>query len=165
MAEDAMACQAHPDKAMAEQLFASDPANYPDSNHKPEIAIALTAFEGMCGFRPVAEIAAFAAAVPELSAAMGAAAADALQATPTADSLRAAFKGGGPAGAGGLRRKLILFSLSPHCAGLMTQDAAVVAHQLRALVARLEAAGPSSAMDALILRLARQCVIVTGGQP
>lgn len=37
-------------------LHASDPKNYPDDNHKPEMAIALTPFELLCGFRPASEI-------------------------------------------------------------------------------------------------------------
>ena len=32
---------------------------YKDPNHKPEIAIALTDFEGLCGFRPLQEIQGF----------------------------------------------------------------------------------------------------------
>jgi mannose-6-phosphate isomerase class I len=34
--------QAHPNKTLAEQLYATDPAHYPDDNHKPEMIIALT---------------------------------------------------------------------------------------------------------------------------
>lgn len=37
-------------------LHKADAKNYPDSNYKPEMAIALTPFELMCGFRPAAEI-------------------------------------------------------------------------------------------------------------
>ena len=40
----------------AEELHAAKPDKYPDANHKPEMAIALTPFEGMCGFRPKQEI-------------------------------------------------------------------------------------------------------------
>lgn len=29
---------------------------YKDPNHKPELAIALTPFEALCGFRPLSEI-------------------------------------------------------------------------------------------------------------
>eukprot|EP00923_Selenidium_pygospionis_P004363 GHVN01006999.1.p1 GENE.GHVN01006999.1~~GHVN01006999.1.p1 ORF type:complete len:170 (+),score=16.13 GHVN01006999.1:32-511(+) len=47
----ALSIQVHPDKPTAEQLHASDPATYTDPNHKPEMAIALTEFEAMCGFR------------------------------------------------------------------------------------------------------------------
>lgn len=53
----ALSIQAHPDKGIAEQLNASDPAHYKDANHKPEMAIALTPFEAMCGFRRIEEIA------------------------------------------------------------------------------------------------------------
>ncbi|RJE19235.1 mannose-6-phosphate isomerase [Aspergillus sclerotialis] len=52
----ALSIQAHPNKKLAEQLHAKDPRNYPDDNHKPEMAIAITPFEGLCGFRPLAEI-------------------------------------------------------------------------------------------------------------
>lgn len=52
----ALSIQAHPNKKLAEQLHARDPKNYPDDNHKPEMAIALTNFEGLCGFRPPSEI-------------------------------------------------------------------------------------------------------------
>ncbi|KHN94858.1 mannose-6-phosphate isomerase [Metarhizium album ARSEF 1941] len=55
----ALSIQAHPNKKLAEQLHARDPQNYPDDNHKPEMAIAITPFEGLCGFRPLGEIAHF----------------------------------------------------------------------------------------------------------
>lgn len=55
----ALSIQAHPNKSLAEQLHARDPKNYPDDNHKPEMAIAITPFEGLCGFRPLDEIAHF----------------------------------------------------------------------------------------------------------
>ncbi|MDX9981460.1 MAG: mannose-6-phosphate isomerase, class I [Lentisphaeria bacterium] len=51
-----LSIQAHPDKALARELHARDPQNYPDANHKPEIAIALTPFSALCGFRPAAAI-------------------------------------------------------------------------------------------------------------
>lgn len=52
-----LSIQAHPDKKLAEQLHAKDSKNYPDDNHKPEMAIAITDFEGFCGFRPLEDIA------------------------------------------------------------------------------------------------------------
>lgn len=64
--EKVLSIQAHPDKALARQLHASDPKNYPDDNHKPEMAIAVTDFEGFCGFKPLEQIAATLKAVPEL---------------------------------------------------------------------------------------------------
>lgn len=62
----ALSIQAHPNKRLAAQLHARDPRNYPDANHKPEMAIAITPFEGMCGFRPLDEIAHFLQQVPAL---------------------------------------------------------------------------------------------------
>ena len=52
----ALSIQAHPDKALAQELHAKYPNIYKDPNHKPEMAIALTPFEAMSGFRPVEEI-------------------------------------------------------------------------------------------------------------
>ncbi|KAI8420988.1 hypothetical protein MSG28_008132 [Choristoneura fumiferana] len=42
--------------AHAEELHAKFPDLYKDPNHKPELAIALTPFEALCGFRPLREI-------------------------------------------------------------------------------------------------------------
>eukprot|EP00127_Corallochytrium_limacisporum_P001555 Clim_evm8s66 gene=Clim_evmTU8s66 len=52
----ALSIQAHPDKGRAEQLHAEKPDIYKDPNHKPEIAIALTDFTTLCGFRDGADI-------------------------------------------------------------------------------------------------------------
>ena len=67
----ALSIQAHPDKALAARLHATDPKNYPDANHKPEMAIAITPFDGFCGFRPLAEIVAFLDAVEPLRRLVG----------------------------------------------------------------------------------------------
>ncbi|KAG5360439.1 Mannose-6-phosphate isomerase [Yarrowia sp. B02] len=67
----ALSIQAHPDKALGAQLHAADPAHYPDANHKPEMAIALTDFEGFCGFRPLSEIEHFLDTVPEFRELVG----------------------------------------------------------------------------------------------
>lgn len=58
-AAEALSIQAHPDKEKARHLHAKDPANYPDDNHKPEIAIALDSLEALAGFNSPEEIAAF----------------------------------------------------------------------------------------------------------
>ncbi|KAF4665260.1 hypothetical protein FOL47_004683 [Perkinsus chesapeaki] len=68
----ALSIQSHPDKALAQKLHHDRPDLYKDPNHKPEIAIALTNFVGMCGFRPVTEIAAFCNDFPELGRLLGA---------------------------------------------------------------------------------------------
>ncbi|KAJ5188333.1 Mannose-6-phosphate isomerase [Penicillium cf. griseofulvum] len=67
----ALSIQAHPNKKLAEQLHARDPKNYPDDNHKPEMTIAITPFEGLCGFRPLAEITHFLQAVEPLRTLVG----------------------------------------------------------------------------------------------
>jgi|MDSY01.1.fsa_nt_gb mannose-6-phosphate isomerase len=52
----ALSIQAHPDKTLAAKLNDENPGAYGDRNHKPEMAIALTPFEAMCGFRRLEEI-------------------------------------------------------------------------------------------------------------
>ncbi|KAF9425855.1 Mannose-6-phosphate isomerase [Podila epigama] len=67
----ALSIQAHPDKQLAEILFKNHPNIYKDSNHKPEMALALTEFEALCGFRPLDEIALALDQWPELWALVG----------------------------------------------------------------------------------------------
>lgn len=67
----ALSIQAHPNKGLAAKLHAKDPKNYPDDNHKPEMAIAVTDFEGLCGFRPLAEIKGFLGSVDALRELIG----------------------------------------------------------------------------------------------
>lgn len=54
--QKALSIQAHPNKKLAQQLHAQNPKEYKDDNHKPEMTIAITPFEGLCGFRPLNEI-------------------------------------------------------------------------------------------------------------
>ncbi|MDO4686887.1 MAG: mannose-6-phosphate isomerase, class I [Corynebacterium sp.] len=66
-ADEPLSLQAHPSRAQAEEGFErenaagieiSDPKrNYKDNNHKPELIVALTDFEAMAGFRPIAQTA------------------------------------------------------------------------------------------------------------
>ncbi|KAH9866112.1 Mannose-6-phosphate isomerase [Plenodomus biglobosus] len=67
----ALSIQAHPNKKLAEQLHAKDPKNYPDDNHKPEMTIAVTPFDGLCGFRPLTEITHFLQTVPSFRKLVG----------------------------------------------------------------------------------------------
>lgn len=64
----ALSIQAHPDKDGAERLHAENPGAYGDANHKPEMAIALTPFEAMCGFRRLEEVAVLLKKHPEFAA-------------------------------------------------------------------------------------------------
>ncbi|XP_016316627.1 mannose-6-phosphate isomerase-like [Sinocyclocheilus anshuiensis] len=75
----ALSIQAHPNRELAARLHAQFPEHYPDNNHKPEMAIALTRFEGLCGFRPMDEILGFLKNVPEFRALVGNEAAEELQ--------------------------------------------------------------------------------------
>jgi mannose-6-phosphate isomerase len=54
--DEALSIQAHPNKRQAERLHAQDPEHYPDANHKPEVAVALTDLTALVGFKPLLEI-------------------------------------------------------------------------------------------------------------
>lgn len=69
--EKVLSIQAHPDKKLAAQLHASDPKNYPDDNHKPEMAVAITDFEAFCGFKPLSMIKEHLEKIPEFSDLVG----------------------------------------------------------------------------------------------
>lgn len=69
--EKALSIQAHPDRVLATQLHKERPEVYKDPNHKPEIAIALTDFEALCGFRTLTELVEMVDAVPELASIIG----------------------------------------------------------------------------------------------
>ncbi|RIA95025.1 mannose-6-phosphate isomerase [Glomus cerebriforme] len=62
----ALSIQAHPDKKLGKELFEKFPKIYKDPNHKPEMAVAITDFEALCGFRPLEEIKSFLNEYPEL---------------------------------------------------------------------------------------------------
>jgi mannose-6-phosphate isomerase len=72
-----LSIQVHPNRAQAQEGFARENAagislaaanrNYKDHNHKPEVGVALTDFWMLHGFRPLEQIAAILAGVPELS--------------------------------------------------------------------------------------------------
>ena len=65
-ADSPLSIQVHPNAVQAKAGFARENAagidladpkrNYKDDSHKPEILIALSAFEALCGFRPRAEV-------------------------------------------------------------------------------------------------------------
>ncbi|XP_055984789.1 mannose-6-phosphate isomerase [Sorex fumeus] len=89
--DTALSIQAHPNKELAEKLHVQAPEHYPDANHKPEMAIALTSFQGLCGFRPVEEIVTFLTRVPEFQFLVGADAAARLKQSRDAAALRSCF--------------------------------------------------------------------------
>ncbi|XP_072929270.1 mannose-6-phosphate isomerase [Epargyreus clarus] len=63
----ALSIQAHPNKEHAEELHKNFPDMYKDPNHKPELAIALTPFTALCGFRTINQIKTFLKKLPELT--------------------------------------------------------------------------------------------------
>eukprot|EP00249_Psilotum_nudum_P036521 c7809_g1_i2 orf=601-1332(+) len=62
----ALSIQAHPDKKLAKQLHQFQPDIYKDANHKPEMALALTDFDALCGFVGPQEFKQVIETVPEL---------------------------------------------------------------------------------------------------
>lgn len=64
----ALSIQAHPDKVLAKVLHQKIPIIYKDENHKPELVIAVTPMQILCGFRPYKEICSFLETVPEFAA-------------------------------------------------------------------------------------------------
>ncbi|KAF7715763.1 Uncharacterized protein PECH_006208 [Penicillium ucsense] len=52
----ALPLQIHPDLKLAEKLHKQDPKKFGDTNHKPEIAVALSNFELFAGWKPLKDI-------------------------------------------------------------------------------------------------------------
>lgn len=72
-----LSIQVHPNEAQAAAGFAAeeqlglprDAPNrcYRDTNHKPELLVALTSFDALCGFRPPREVSSALESLPEIS--------------------------------------------------------------------------------------------------
>ncbi|CAN6451595.1 unnamed protein product [Victoria cruziana] len=62
----ALSIQAHPDKELAPVLHKERPDIYKDPNHKPEMALALTEFEALCGFVDLEELKGMLGSLPEV---------------------------------------------------------------------------------------------------
>uniref|UniRef100_A0A7N0SZV4 Mannose-6-phosphate isomerase n=1 Tax=Kalanchoe fedtschenkoi TaxID=63787 RepID=A0A7N0SZV4_KALFE len=67
----ALSIQAHPDKELARALHKRLPDIYKDANHKPEMALALTQFEALCGFVSLEDLKDVVAGVPEVAELIG----------------------------------------------------------------------------------------------
>ncbi|XP_064238670.1 mannose-6-phosphate isomerase isoform X4 [Aotus nancymaae] len=117
--ETALSIQAHPNKELAEKLHLQAPQHYPDANHKPEMAIALTPFQGLCGFRPVEEIVTFLNKVPEFLVLIGDDAATHLKQSMSRDS------------------QAVASALKSCFSHLMKSEKKVVVEQLNLLVKRI----------------------------
>lgn len=69
----ALSIQAHPDKELARVLHKARPDLYKDDNHKPEMALAITEFEALCGFTSLQELKGVFLNVPEIVELVGSA--------------------------------------------------------------------------------------------
>lgn len=63
----ALPLQIHPDKELAAKLHQKNPEKFGDTNHKPEIAVALGKFEVFVGWKPLAEVQSLFTNIPILS--------------------------------------------------------------------------------------------------
>ncbi|KAJ7594993.1 mannose-6-phosphate isomerase [Mycena floridula] len=141
--EKALSIQTHPDKKTAEFLHRTLPKIYKDDNHKPELALALTPFEALCGFLPLPEIAEYLTTVPEL-------------ATLIPSSVQTGFlslsNSSTPDGAEEKAALRDLFS------ALMNTEEAVFKEQLKVLVARYASTNElkTGSIEELVLRLDTQ---------
>lgn len=134
----ALSIQSHPDKELAERLHSERPNVYKDDNHKPEMAVALSDFEALCGFCPHEEIELALQEVPELRECCGDAASTAYLSSKPEDrkeALKAVFT------------------------ALMTSDEALVKGCLARMVYRLETVHTADVLspnERLVLRLNQQ---------
>jgi len=70
-ANQALSIQTHPNKLQAVELHKNDSKNYPDDNHKPEVAIALDFLKALVGFRSLDEIEKNLNSIPQLKIFIG----------------------------------------------------------------------------------------------
>ncbi|KAH9616682.1 hypothetical protein KSS87_018363 [Heliosperma pusillum] len=71
-----LSIQAHPCKELAKKLHLKYPTVYKDENHKPEMALAVTKFEILCGFVGMEALQKTLVSVPEISQLVGTAVVD-----------------------------------------------------------------------------------------
>lgn len=87
-AAEPLSIQAHPDALQARRLHHEDPRHYPDPHAKPEIAVALTPFHALVGFKPVEDWREVFRTFPEIASFANA---DALCSVPDMEFVRNAF--------------------------------------------------------------------------
>ena len=170
--EKALSIQAHPDKKKATALHSAKPEIYKgsfttvnsanplsqvmpkDPNHKPEMALALTPFRALCGFRPLREILAHINATPELASLISPLIRHRFTLLPDTASTPSPFSGTGPAIAEAKQGLQDIFT------NIMTKDVDEIKKQLAMLVKRYEkgeeTSGVSQEVIDLVLRLNSQ---------
>ncbi|MGQ9683402.1 MAG: mannose-6-phosphate isomerase, class I [Anaerolineae bacterium] len=140
-AAEPLSIQVHPNCAQARALHARDPEHYPDSNHKPEVAVALRRLDVLVGFRGCEELLPLLERYPELAA---------LVSEQARRSLRESA-GREPAVQAGALRALVAELLT--CA---RDDLQRLRGAMDALAARLAHGGLCSGEDALLCDLHRR---------
>ena len=138
----ALSIQAHPDKTSAKALHADRPNVYKDSNHKPEMTLAITRFEALCGFVSFEELSRNLETVPELRATTG-------------EEIASAFVEAVKSAADESRLKTDLKKIFT---AVMTASSELIHEQIKKLVKRLSASknAANNAIDSLALRLESQ---------
>ncbi len=138
-AAEPLSIQAHPNKMQARALHARDPLNYPDDNHKPEIAVALDELTALAGFKPFGEIVRTIHRYPSLAHAAGEKAVAALQAA-------ASDSGGTPHGAVLGSREICRASLKIFYRSLMTRmtdDAVALTRAIDGIAVQMRRESPT----------------------
>ena len=114
---------------------------FTDPNHKPEMALAITPFQALCGFRPLSEIANILKNTPELQALIPPSIIDNFLVISASNATEQAEK---------LALKILF-------AALMTADKSVIHHQLDILVNRYESqVAQDNDIAQLVLKLNEQ---------
>jgi mannose-6-phosphate isomerase len=126
-----LSIQAHPDRTSAAMLHAKDPEHYPDANHKPELAIAISVVNMLHSFRPITEVQGAVRGVEELASLLSADTKRKLQAEDTDTSMLAS-----------VYREV------------MTKDEAVIGLACKHLYQRLENKSNRSREEEWVMRLA-----------
>lgn len=142
----ALSIQAHPDKTLGARLFKEFPENYKDPNHKPEMALALTPFEALCGFRPLNEIAQHLETYHELKELLGNDVSDEFLATVKATGDSTSDKDVA-------HNKQVLKKVF---GALMRSSQETVTQLLSKLIARLNETKASDPVSKLVIRLDQQ---------
>jgi len=135
--QKALSIQAHPDKKLAEHLFRKYPNIYKDSNHKPEMAIALTPFEALCGFRPLQDIKKCLKEYPEIVKVIGEDIVNQFNSTIDENLFSSRY------------HEKCKYALKRLYGSLMEQDQKVVKEQLSKLIQRISKEDPNPAKGSL----------------
>ncbi len=127
---------------------------FEDANHKPEMALALTPFRALCGWRPLPEVEAHIKATPELESLISPLVRRRFALLPDTSPTPSPFVGTGPAIAEAKQGLQDIFTC------IMTKDETEIKKQLEVLVQRYkkgeDIGGVSQDLIDLVLRLDSQ---------